>query len=419
MMVVFPLLGGFSYLQLRFIITQSEKNKKRMEESGQIAVESIENIRTVAGLGVEEKTFLRYSKKLEGPFRTNIEGTGYQALVFAVAQSITFYTYAVGISVGAALVIERRASFNDIFQVFGAMIFTAQTVGRAFSFAPDASKGKVSAARILALIKKKPPIDSESEEGIAPDSAAGNITAGNLQFHYPTRPEVMILQGLTVSVKPGQTLALVGPSGCGKSTIISLIERFYDPLEGVLKVDGHDVKDYNLHWLRSQIGLVGQEPILFDASIGDNIRYGANFREVSDEEIIQAAKSANIHNFISSLPQGYDTNVGSKGAQLSGGQKQRIAIARAMVRDPKILLLDEATSALDTESERIVQEALDKAREGRTTITIAHRLSTIYTSDCIAVIHKGQVIESGTHSQLMDLRGAYYHLNTVQLQDDE
>ena len=194
-----------------------------------------------------------------------------------------------------------------------------------------------------------------------------------------------MLQGLSVSVKPGQTLALVGPSGCGKSTSVSLIERFYDPLAGFISLDDTDLKELNIRWLRSQVGIVSQEPVLFDASIASNIRYGANFREVS----------------------------------AGGGQKQRIAIARALLRDPKILLLDEATSALDTESEKIVQEALDRAREGRTSIVIAHRLSTIYNADCIAVIHNGQVIELGAHSELMAQKGAYYLLNTVQETTDE
>ena len=344
-------------------------------------------------------------------------------------------------------------------------MFTSLSLGRASSFAPDSSKAKTSAARIFALFARKPPIDTTSPNGMKPvrvqntmknlalpssiftffqkANTSGEIEVKEAHFRYPTRVEVPVLQGLNVSVKPGQTLALVGPSGCGKSTVVSLIERFYDPLSGSLTLDGTDLKDLNIRWLRSQVGIVSQEPVLFDTSIAENIRYGANFREVSDEEVVEAAKAANIHTFIDSLPQvsiarpvaalkryiasqltesylflqGYNTNAGCKGTQLSGGQKQRIAIARALVRNPKVLLLDEATSALDTESEKIVQAALDKAREGRTSIVIAHRLSTIYNANCIAVIHNGKVIESGTHSELMAQGGAYYHLNTVQLQD--
>ena len=267
----------------------------------------------------------------------------------------------------------------------------------------------------------------------------GAITVENVTFQYPSRPEVQVLNGLSVSLTPGQTLALVGPSGCGKSTMVSLLERFYEPNSGCLKLDQQDIRDLNIRWLRQNIGLVSQEPILFDSSIADNIRYGANFREVSDAEIIAAAQAANIHNFIETLPevdtvwfhqllnlnffmfvfQGYNTNVGAKGTQLSGGQKQRIAIARALVRNPRILLLDEATSALDTESEKVVQEALDKAREGRTSIVIAHRLSTIYNADVIAVIKGGQVAESGTHQELMKMKGLYYKLNRYQILIEE
>ena len=354
--------------------------------------------------------------------------------------------------------------FDYHHRTFSAIVFTALILGRATSLAPDASKAKISVARIFALFNRKPPIDTTSTDGERPvcvcvcvcvfvcvmfslalyvqASTTGEIEVKNAHFHYPTRPEVQVLQGMNLAVKPGQTVALVGPSGSGKSTVVSLIERFYDPLSGGLSLDGTELRDLNIGWLRSQVGIVSQEPVLFGTSIAENIRYGANFREVSDDEVVEAAKAANIHTFIESLPQvhtavyvtlrkrlyylplhlslflqGFNTNVGSKGTQLSGGQKQRIAIARALVRNPKILLLDEATSALDTESEKIVQEALDKAREGRTSIVIAHRLSTIYNSDCIAVIHSGKVIESGTHSQLMSKKGAYYHLNTVQLQD--
>ena len=367
-------------------------------------------------------------------------------------------------------------------RVFAAVVFTALSLGRASSFAPDATKAKLSATRIIALLKRRPLIDITSTQGqklvgglgvgggggggggghktldlvySLQETVSGNLTVNSVHFNYPARPEVNVLQGLSIGVKPGQTLALVGPSGCGKSTVVSLLERFYDPVLGSLSLEGTDLRDLNLQWLRKQIGIVSQEPVLFDTSIAENIRYGALFRDVADQEVIQAAKSANIHTFIESLPevrggggrreegrrregggrgrrregggsgvmhfslQGYSTNVGAKGTQLSGGQKQRIAIARALIRDPKVLLLDEATSALDTESEKVVQKALDKAREGRTSVVIAHRLSTIYNSDVIAVIHNGEVIETGTHAELMAMKGAYYLLNTVQLQQKE
>lgn len=205
-------------------------------------------------------------------------------------------------------------------------------------------------------------------------------------------------------------MALVGESGCGKSTVIQLIQRFYDLDEGSLTLEDHDIKQLNLPHVRSKIGIVSQEPVLFNRSIGENIRYGDNTTEASMEEVIAAARKANIHTFVSALPQGYETNIGGKGKQLSGGQKQRVAIARAMLRNPAVLLLDEATSALDSESEKIVQDALDAAQEGRTSITIAHRLSTIKDVDVIFVIQKGEVAEQGNHEELLELQGIYYKL---------
>jgi len=219
---------------------------------------------------------------------------------------------------------------------------------------------------------------------------------------------------VSVTLGRGQTFSLVGSSGCGKSTTVQLLERFYDTMGGQVLTDGSNVRQLNVSWMRAQIRLVSQEPVLFDCSLRENIAYGDNSREVSMEEVIEAARQANIHSFIQSLPDGYDTTAGDRGAQLSGGQKQRVAIARALLRNPKILLLDEATSALDTESEKIVQEALDRAQLGRTSIVIAHRLSTIQNANCIVVFNNGRVAERGTHSELMALKGLYYKLNLAQ-----
>ncbi|XP_070121693.1 ATP-dependent translocase ABCB1 isoform X2 [Equus przewalskii] len=298
--------------------------------------------------------------------------------------------------------------------VFSAIVFGAMAVGQVSSFAPDYAKAKVSAAHIIMIIEKTPLIDSYSTEGLKPNTLEGNVIFNEVVFNYPTRPDIPVLQGLSVEVKKGQTLALVGSSGCGKSTLVQLLERFYDPMAGTVLLDGTEIKHLNVQWLRAHLGIVSQEPILFDCSIGENIAYGDNSRVVSQEEIVQAAKEANIHPFIETLPDKYNTRVGDKGTQLSGGQKQRIAIARALVRQPQILLLDEATSALDTESEKVVQEALDKAREGRTCIVIAHRLSTIQNADLIVVFQNGKVKERGTHQQLLAQKGIYFSMVSVQ-----
>ncbi|CAF3181227.1 unnamed protein product, partial [Rotaria sp. Silwood2] len=247
----------------------------------------------------------------------------------------------------------------------------------------------------------------------------GNIQFEKVKFVYPSRPKLRVLKDFNLSANAAETTALCGPSGSGKSTCVALLLRFYDPYEGHVLLDGHDIQEFSLPWLRSQLGFVQQEPVLFNLSIRDNIAYGDNTRKVTQEEIEQAAKKANIHDSIIAFPEGYDTMCGAKGGQISGGQKQRIAIARALVRDPKILLLDEATSALDIRSERVVQAALEVARNGRTCLTIAHRLATIRNSEKIVVVDRGRIKESGTHDELMEQRGIFYKLNMAQERDDE
>ena len=246
------------------------------------------------------------------------------------------------------------------------------------------------------------------------DDVSGKVQMERVHFSYPTRRDVAVLRGFSTTIQPGKTVAFVGQSGCGKSTCIQLLERFYDPDSGAIHIDDRDVKSLDTKSFRSHLGIVSQEVVLFNRTISENIAYGDLTRSVGIDEIITASKKSNIHNFILSLPLGYDTIVGQKGNQLSGGQKQRVAIARALVRNPKILLLDEATSALDSESEKLVQEALDSASQGRTCITIAHRLNTIQNADHIVVLDRGQVHEQGKHDDLLQLKGIYYDLWTVQ-----
>ncbi|XP_032037394.1 ATP-binding cassette sub-family B member 5 isoform X2 [Aythya fuligula] len=391
------------------------KDQKALEEAGRISTESVENIRTVASLTREEAFYEKYVTSLNGPYRDSLTKAPFYGFTYGVAQSANYFVNAAVFRFGAWLIAHCLSNFESVFIVFSSVIFAAMNVGQSASLAPDYGKARISAQRIFHLLDRKPQIDSYSKEGERLSNFEGNIEFRNINFVYPTRPEVQVLQGLTVKVNKGQTLALVGSSGCGKSTSIQLLERFYDPAEGQVLADGFDTKSLHLQWLRSKLGLVSQEPILFDCSIAENIQYGDNSRVVSQEEIEAAAKAANIHAFIEKLPEKYNTRVGEKGTQLSGGQKQRIAIARALVRNPAILLLDEATSALDTESEKIVQKALDNARQGRTCIIIAHRLTTIQNADIIAVIQNGRVVEQGTHSQLLAKEGHYYALVNAQV----
>jgi len=302
----------------------------------------------------------------------------------------------------------------QFFVCFSAVIFGAQSAGTIFSFAPDMGKARQAAQELKILYDRKPAIDSWSEDGARLESVEGHIEFRDVHFRYPTRPEQPVLRGLNLTVSPGQYIALVGASGCGKSTTIALLERFYDPLVGGVFIDGKEISSLNINDYRSFIALVSQEPTLYQGTIRENVLLGADRDDVPDSEIEFACREANIYDFIMSLPDGFSTVVGSKGSMLSGGQKQRIAIARALLRDPKVLLLDEATSALDSESEHVVQAALDKAAKGRTTIAVAHRLSTIQKADIIYVFDQGVIVEHGTHNELMSKNGRYSELVNLQ-----
>ncbi|XP_075465261.1 bile salt export pump-like isoform X1 [Ascaphus truei] len=408
-----PLIGLSGVFQAKMLTGFANQDKKALEEAGKVSSEAIGNIRTVAGLGKENMFVEMYEKHLETPYKAAMKKSHVYGACFGFAQCVIFMAYAASFRFGGFLVNTDGINYVVVFRVISAIVTSGTSLGRASSFTPDYAKAKIAAGQFFTLLDRIPKISVFSTDGDKWEDFKGDIEFVNCKFTYPSRPVTMVLRGLSISVKSGQTLAFVGSSGCGKSTSVQLLERFYDPNEGKVLVDGHETNNVNISFLRSKIGIVSQEPVLFEGSISDNIKYGDNSRNITIDEVIVAARKAHLHDFVMSLPNKYETNVGIQGSQLSRGQKQRIAIARAIVRDPKILLLDEATSALDTESEKTVQVALDEARQGRTCIAIAHRLSTIQNCDIIAVMSQGVVVEKGSHEELMARRGAYYKLVTT------
>ncbi|KAF7030275.1 hypothetical protein CFC21_041853 [Triticum aestivum] len=404
---VIPFLGLQNYIQVKFLNSFSEDAKVMYEDASQVVAEAVGSIRTVASFCAEKRVITMYSKKCQATMKQGIRSGMVGGLGFSFSNLMLYLTYALCFYVGAQFVHDGKSTFKDVFRVYFALVFTAFGISQTSAMASDSTKAQESTTSILAVIDRRSKIDPTSDEGIKLEKVDGNIDFNHVSFKYPSRPDVQVFSDFTLGIPSGKTTALVGESGSGKSTVIALLERFYDPDSGTISLDGTELKNLTLSWLRDQMGLVSQEPVLFNDTIRANIAYGKR-GEATEEEIITVAKAANAHEFISSLPQGYNTNVGERGTQLSGGQKQRVAIARAILKDPRVLLLDEATSALDAESERSVQDALDKVMVSRTTIVVAHRLSTIKGADTIAVIKDGSVAEKGKHESLMGIKGGVY-----------
>ncbi|KXS99379.1 hypothetical protein AC578_8995 [Pseudocercospora eumusae] len=411
-----PVVLACGFFRFWMLARFQARAKKAYEKSASYACEATSAIRTVASLTREDDVWQHYHMQIETQEAESLRSVLQSSTLYAASQSLMFCCIALGFWYGGNLIGKGEYNLFQFFLCFSAVIFGAQSAGTIFSFAPDMGKAKHAAAEMKTLFDRSPVIDTWSTEGEIVQSMQGDIEFRDVHFRYPTRPEQPVLRGLDLQVRPGQYVALVGASGCGKSTTIAMLERFYNPLVGGIYVDGKEISTLNVNSYRNHLALVSQEPTLYQGTIRENILLGADKKpeDVPEESIIQACKDANIYDFIMSLPEGFETVVGSKGSMLSGGQKQRVAIARALLRDPKILLLDEATSALDSESEKVVQAALDKAAKGRTTIAVAHRLSTIQKADMIYVFDQGRIVENGTHSELIARKGRYFELVNLQ-----
>ncbi|KFK33735.1 hypothetical protein AALP_AA5G052800 [Arabis alpina] len=413
--IVLLLIPGLMYG--RALISISRKIREEYTDAGSIAEQAISLVRTVYAFSNERKMISKFSTALEGSVKLGLRQglvkgitIGSNGIIFAIWGFMSWY--------GSRMVMYHGAKGGTIFAVVICMTYGGSTLGRGLSNLKYLSEAVVAGERITKVIKRVPDIDSNNLEGQILEKTRGEVEFKNVKFVYPSRPETSIFDNFCLRVPSGKTVALVGGSGSGKSTVISLLQRFYDPVEGEILIDGVSIDKMQVKWLRSQMGLVSQEPALFATSIKENILFGKE--DASTEDVMEAAKASNAHNFISQLPNGYETQVGERGVQMSGGQKQRIAIARAIIKSPTILLLDEATSALDSESEMVVQEALDNASAGRTTIVIAHRLSTIRNASGICVVHNGHIVETGSHEELMkNLDGQYTSLVRLQQLENE
>ncbi|KAM1188586.1 hypothetical protein ACFX13_025182 [Malus domestica] len=405
---VIPLMMFCSIAYKAVYVGLTTKEEVSYRKTGSVAEQAISSIRTVFSFVAEDHLAEKYADLLNKlvPFGATIgfaKGAG-----VGVIYLVSYSTWALAFWYGAVLVAKGEITGGAAIACFFGVNVGGRALALSLSYFAQFAQGTVAAGRVFEIIDRVPEIDPYSSVGRTLPSARGRIEFKDVSFSYPSRLNAPILYSLNLVIPSSKTLALVGASGGGKSTIFALIERFYDPNQGTITLDGYDLRTLQVKWLRDQIGMVGQEPVLFATSILENVLMGKE--NATKKEAISACIAANANSFISDLPQGYDTQVGDKGTLLSGGQKQRIALARAMIKDPRILLLDEPTSALDPESEAAVQKAIDKISFGRTAIVIAHRLSTVRNSHTIVVLDSGSVVEIGNHRQLMEKAGAYYSL---------
>lgn len=417
-----PLLMGSGYFKVRLESRLHDSNEERFRESASLASEAVSSLRTVASLNIETDFITQYSDILSNIAIKTIKSLSVSMIAYAFSQSIEFLVMALGFWYGSKLMASGEYTSEQFFLIFMGVLFAGQAASQLFANLTSLTMAKGAANYLFNLREEKAAIrETNDNKDKCPDFDQP-IGVTDVHFQYKSR-STKVLQGLSMDISPSQFVAVVGPSGCGKSTLISLLERYYDPTIGKICVGEQDIKDMSPRQFRSQMSIVQQEPILYEGSVRENILMGleGDATDKTDERLNEAARQANILEFASSLPEGFDTPCGPRGTAFSGGQRQRIAIARALIRKPKLLLLDEATSALDTHSEKLVQEALEQTRKesGCSVIAVAHRLSTIRDADIIFVLVGGKVAEVGTHEDLQARRGVYADMCQAQSLDRE
>lgn len=408
-------LGSIIGRSLRELSRQSQA---QAEKATSVCQEALGNVRTVRSCAAEHMELMFFEQEIAKSAELSQQlGTGialFQALTNMFLNCMVLGT----LYLGGNLMSSNSISAGQLMAFLVASQGVQRSLAQGSILMGNVIRGMTAGSRVFEYLAVEPKVDLVSGAIIADEDLKGEIRFEGISFSYPTRPDQMVLKDFNLTLKPGQTVALVGSSGSGKSTVAALLERFYEPSSGSIYIDGVELKEISPLWLRNEvIGYIDQQPILFGCSIKENIRYGR--QNASENEIIDASRKSQSHDFIENLPEKYQTNVGERGTQLSGGQRQRIAIARALIKEPVILILDEATSALDSNSEAEVQRALDSAIVNRTTLVIAHRLSTIKNADVIVVIDKGRIREQGTHHELMHKKGLYYDLVRQQERKDE
>ncbi|KAL5335379.1 P-loop containing nucleoside triphosphate hydrolase protein [Aspergillus crustosus] len=412
-----PVLIGAAFVQLRLEAKMNDNNEARFSDSASLAVEAVGALRTVSSLTLESDLLIEYSQNLRGVLRRSARTMIFAMIVHALAQSVDFLVMALGFWYGSRLLASLEYSTEDFFVVFMSVLLAGQGAAQFLAGAGSITRAKSAGTFLLDLRDLTPRIQETDENKDKGPRGNEVLALDRVEFTYPSRSS-LVIRGVSIQIASGQFAAFVGHSGCGKSTLIALLERYYDPTSGGIRLGDENIQNLSPKHYRAQISLVQQEPVLFQGSVTENISLGA-LGDPTEDDIHEAARQANAYDFIISLPEGFNTPVGKQGTSFSGGQRQRIALARALIRRPKLLLLDEATSALDTQSERLVQSALDKVgkMDGRTTIAVAHRLSTIRNADVIYVFGNGKIIEVGTHAELQQQRGVYYQMCLAQSLD--